>query len=120
MHEIGIANSILDAVRMEAARHPEAEPRKVGICIGELAAVDSDALQFSFEVLTRGTGFERLQLEIINCSRRHRCLACKTEFVVKEYNTQCPQCGEGNTQCISGDELELAYLEMEKCEPSTA
>ena len=120
MHEIEIANSILDAVRTEAARHPETEPRKVGICIGELAAVDPDALQFSFEVLTRGTDLERLELEIINCSRRHRCLACETEFVVKEYNTQCPKCGEDNTQCISGDELELAYLEMEECEPSTA
>lgn len=120
MHEIGIANSILDAVRTESARHPETEPRKVGIRIGELAGVDSDALKFSFEVLTRGTYLERLELEIINCSRRHRCLVCETEFVVKEYNTQCPQCSAGRTQCISGDELELAYLEMEECEPSTA
>ena len=124
MHEIGIANSILDAVRTEAARHPGGQPRKVAVRIGELAAVDADALQFAFEVLTRGTDLDSLELEIKICPRRQRC-ACGFEFNVTGYELQCPQCGEQRTQCISGDQLELVYLEMgehemEEHEPSTA
>lgn len=46
MHEMGIVNSILDAVKRECARYPGAQPRKVAIKIGELAAVDPDALRF--------------------------------------------------------------------------
>jgi len=38
MHEMGIANSVLEAVRTEAARYPGAQPRKVALRIGELAA----------------------------------------------------------------------------------
>jgi hydrogenase nickel incorporation protein HypA/HybF len=125
MHEIGIANSILEAVRAEAERHPRATPRKVAVRIGELAAVDADALRFGFEVLTRDTELESLELEIEICPRRHRCYSCGAEFNVTDYEFQCPQCGEGRTECIGGDQLELAYLEIDEQmmgehEPSTA
>lgn len=115
MHEIGIANSILDAVQAEAALHPGGEPRKVAVRIGELAAVDTDALRFAFEVLIRDTDLDALRLEIEICPRRQRC-ACGCEFNVTGYELQCPQCGEPRTECISGDQLELAYLEMEEHE----
>ena len=64
MHEIGIANSVLEAVQAEAARHPGAVPVKVGLRIGDLSGVNPDALAFSFEVLTSGTDWPRLALEI--------------------------------------------------------
>jgi hydrogenase nickel incorporation protein HypA/HybF len=120
MHEIGIANAILEAVQTEAKRHPGAVLRKVAARIGELAGVDSDALQFSFETLTCDTDLAGLKLEIDISPRRHRCPRCATEFRVRDYDPQCPHCGEVRTGCISGDELELAYIEMEEYEPSTA
>ncbi len=54
MHEMGIASSVLEAVRAEAARQG-ALPCKVGLRVGELAALDEDALRFCFEAITRGT-----------------------------------------------------------------
>ena len=42
MHEMGIANSILDAVRTEAGRYPGTRPTKVGVRLGELAAIDPE------------------------------------------------------------------------------
>ena len=85
MHEMGIANSILQAVRKECRLHPGARATKVGVRIGELAAIDADSLRFCFETL-----------------------AC---------DTACPQCHRRATECISGDELELVYLEVEEDEP---
>lgn len=120
MHEMSIVNSVLEAVRVEAARHPACHPSKVGLRIGELAAVDPEALRFCFEALTRETDLESLELEIEIRARRHRCLACSTEFNVKDYNFTCPQCGGPNSKCISGDELEMAYLEVQEHEPSPA
>ena len=55
MHEMGIACEVLAAVRSEAKRHPGKAPRKIGLRIGELAAVDPDALRFCFEAITRDT-----------------------------------------------------------------
>ena len=76
MHELGIANAVLEAVKTEAARHAATRPCKVGIRVGELAAIDQESLRFCFEAITRETDFESLQLEIEFCPRRHRC--CRT------------------------------------------
>jgi hydrogenase nickel incorporation protein HypA/HybF len=118
MHEMGIANSILETVGKELQRYPGSRPVKVGVRIGELAAVDPEALSFSFEALTKDTEWEGLALEIEFRPRRHRCQGCLREFDVKDYDFQCPQCGEMNSECIGGEELDLAFLEVEEYEPS--
>ena len=110
---MGIANSVIDAVRAEAAKYPGCRPCKVGLRIGELATIDASALQFCFEALLRDTELESLELAIETCPRRHRCLNCGTEFEIKDYEFHCPHCGELRGECISGDELQLAYLEID-------
>ena len=112
MHEFAIARSVLDAVRAEAKLRPGMRVLKIGVRIGDLAGLDPDALSFCFEALTKGTDFGSVALEIERKPRRQRCLRCFKEFVVLNYETSCPECGEGSTVFLSGDELELAYLEM--------
>ena len=119
MHELGIAQSVLEAVQAEGAKR-RSKPVKVGLRIGELSAIDPDALRFSFEALTLQTDLQDLQLEIEFCPRRHRCRHCGTEFEVKDFVFDCPQCGTNRSECISGEELQLAYVELEEYEPSTA
>ena len=119
MHEMGIANSVLEAVRTEVALHPGTYPCKVGVRIGEMAAIDQDALRFCFEAIIQDTDLAVLELAIEFCPRRHRCQVCGREFVVRDYDSRCPQCASLETTCIGGDELELAYLEVEEYEPST-
>jgi hydrogenase nickel incorporation protein HypA/HybF len=120
MHEIGIVEAILDAVKTEARLRPGSVPRKVAVRIGELAAVDPEALRFSFEALTRATELEALELEIEMGPRRHLCSHCNLQYHVVEFDLHCPQCGQESTRCVGGEELEIAYLEMETYEPSTA
>ena len=64
MHEMGIVDSILEAVRTETALHAPARAAKVGVRIGEMAGVDPDSLSFCFEALVKGTGLEPLELAI--------------------------------------------------------
>ena len=120
MHEMSIAESLLDAVQAELAHRPGAVPCTLGVRIGELAAIDPEALRFSFEILVQGGPLQSLQLEIETCPRRHRCHTCAREFVVANYDFRCPQCGDEKTECIGGDELSIAYLEVEENEPSAA
>lgn len=120
MHELSIATSILASVQAEANAHAGASPRKIGVRIGELAAVNPEALKFSFDVVKRDAGLESLVLEIEICPLRYCCLDCRSEFAVRNYDFQCPQCGGPCNQCIGGDQLELVYLELEEHEASTA
>jgi hydrogenase nickel incorporation protein HypA/HybF len=111
MHELGIAEAMLDAISAQAVSYVRVY--KVNVRIGEWAGVDPEAFQFCFEVITKGTEFETLVLEIEYCPRRQKCAECEQEFLVKDYDLRCPQCGSERGECIGGDELELAYLEVE-------
>jgi hydrogenase nickel incorporation protein HypA/HybF len=64
MHEMGIANSILESVHKELHHHPGQRATKVGVCIGEFAGVDTESLRFCFEALVKGNELEPLDLEI--------------------------------------------------------
>jgi hydrogenase nickel incorporation protein HypA/HybF len=113
MHELSIAESILEAVRKELVSYPGARPTRVGLRIGELAAVDVDSLSFCFESVVRGTEWESLQLDAQLCPQRRTCNDCGKEFAVVEYNSHCPMCAGCNTTPSSGDELDFDYLEVE-------
>lgn len=113
MHELGIAQSVLDAAAKELDGRPGALLRKVGLRIGELAGVDAEALRFSWECLTRETAFEGVLLEIENLAWQRRCPVCGLVFAVFNFQTLCPQCGTEETVHEAGDELDVAYLELE-------
>jgi hydrogenase nickel incorporation protein HypA/HybF len=80
---------------------------------GTWRAWTPDALSFCFEALTKETDLESVVLEIERKPRGQRCPRCAHEFVVVNYETACPECGEESTVFLGGDELELAYLELE-------
>lgn len=117
MHELGIATSILETVEKEADKHPGKRFEKVGLRIGDLAGVDADALTFGWEAITRDTSWESLQLEIERIPRRNRCDGCGTVFEVHDYDElNCPHCNAFPTYAIGGDELQIAYIEVEELE----
>jgi len=120
MHEMGIANSILEGVATELRRHPGSRPTKVGVRIGEMAGVDPDALNFAFEALTLDTDLQGLKLDVEFRAPQARCRDCSREYEIHNYELICPACHSPNGQCISGDELEFAYLEVEDNEPCAA
>ena len=114
MHEMGIANSILDGVAAELRRRPGARAIKVGVRIGQFAGVDPDALRFAFEALTIDTDFAGLQLDVEYTAGRSRCHGCGQQFEISNYELLCPACGSMVIERISGDELEFKYLEVEE------
>ncbi len=113
MHELSIAESILDAVRKELMSRPGSRPIRVGLRIGPLAAVDVDSLTFCFEAVLRGTDWETLQLDVRVCPLRRVCRVCGCEFEVVEYSAICTACSGTDTKLSSGDELDFDYLEVE-------
>jgi len=113
MHEMGIASSVLDAVRTEALRFPGGHICKVGVRIGELAGVNPESMRFCFDALVCGSELEPLALEIEYCSRRHRCRTCGGIFDAPTEESRCPACDSRDSVFLGGDELELAYVEVE-------
>ena len=112
MHELSIAQSLIESVRAEAAAHRGARVTRIGIRVGDLSGVQADALQFSFDVIVRGTDLERATLDIERVPLQQHCERCARDFAVIDYVLVCPDCG-ASTRTISGDELQMTYLELE-------
>jgi len=62
MHEMGIASSILEAVRNELLPYPGYRAAKVSVLIGEFAGVDGESLRFCFEASVMDTPMESVEL----------------------------------------------------------
>lgn len=114
MHELSIVSSVLDQLDELKKQHEGAVFSKVGLRVGELAGVDVDCLRFGFEAVVKDTHWERLALEIEQVPRRQRCPACSEEFRAENWATTCPKCGETETVVVAGQELEIAYVEVEE------
>ncbi len=114
MHEVGIAASVLDAVRAELGKRPGARAAAVGLRIGELSGVDTESLRFGFEALVKNSDLDPLRLEVESVARLQECLDCQRSFAADRYTLQCPDCGSLRGKCLAGDELDIAWIELEE------
>lgn len=114
MHELSIASALLDQLEGELAKRPGSKFTKVGLRIGDLAGVDRDALTFGFDAIVKDSHWYPLALEIERVKRRQRCPSCAYEFEAEHWSTACERCGNPVTQTIAGEELQLAYIEVEE------
>jgi hydrogenase nickel incorporation protein HypA/HybF len=118
VHEVGIANSILEAGHEATARRPGAKLIGIGVRIGVLSGVDVDALRFAFECLTAETEDEHVVFTTEQCPRVNRCEECSHEFESLEASpftdAPCPRCRSVRTSFVSGDQLDIAFVEVEE------
>ena len=83
MHEMAIAEGILDIAREHAARERSARIMKIGLLIGEMAGVEEHALRFCFSSLVHGTLAQDAELSIKRVPLVGRCGACGRELRVE-------------------------------------
>lgn len=114
MHELAIAQSIVEAVEAKAAECNAARVKGVRLRVGEASGIVGDSLTFSFEMLTSQVPLlTGAQLLIDSVPHRARCRHCDREFAVANYVAQCPTCKEWSTEIVSGTELQILEMEIE-------
>jgi hydrogenase nickel incorporation protein HypA/HybF len=114
MHELSLAESILDAVGHELEAYPGARPMRVGVKIGALSAVDVDALRFCFEIALRGSKWPQLKLDAELIPAEAHCLACGHRMRAESTVLDCEHCGSTETVMHGSDELDLTCLEVQR------
>ena len=113
MHEMALAEGILD-IALDYAKQNEAKAiREVGLLIGEMSGVEVESLTFSFDMLVKGTIAEGAELKIKHVPLMGKCSKCGKEFHVEHYDFWCPECKDGVLKTISGREMKVEYLEVE-------
>lgn len=115
MHELGIAQAIVDAVTTRAAECGTARITHVRVRIGEAAGVTPDALRGCFEMIASCDGGELAGAELVieNIPHRARCRRCGDEFAVVNFVARCPACDAWESDEVSGTELQIREMEFE-------
>jgi len=114
MHELAIAQSIVDAVETRATACNATRVKGVRLKIGEASGIVADSLSFCFEMLASFDPLlEGAHLVIDTVPHRARCRHCDKEFAIADFVAQCPTCGEWSTEIISGAELQILDMEIE-------
>ena len=113
MHELAIAESLLQIVLEEGRRHNLEKVNVVRLQIGVLSNVVPEALTFSFEMVRQNTIASEAVLEIEMLPIVAHCSACGHRFEVEKNVFLCTRCGEPTLELISGRELSLVNLDGE-------
>jgi hydrogenase nickel incorporation protein HypA/HybF len=101
MHEMSIAQGLIDILRDEMLKHDAKALRSVRLNVGQMTAIVPDAL-------SEGA---RLIMEIIPL--RGYCSQCEEEFEIKDYAFVCPSCESTKINTIGGQDLSIVEIEVD-------
>jgi hydrogenase nickel incorporation protein HypA/HybF len=110
MHEMSIAQSIVDIARDYAAKENALIVREIELCIGTMAGIEFESLEFALDVCKRGGILEEAKITITKIKAMGKCLDCSSDFEVVQMFDPCPNCNSFSTQLISGKELQVKSL----------
>ena len=113
MHELAIAQSLLEIIVDESKRHGLERVNKVKLQIGQFTAVVPESLTFCFELVSRDTIASGAVIEVEIVGIVARCEKCDISFDVQEKVFLCPRCGEPTLELLSGRELSVVSIEGE-------
>ena len=113
MHEMSIAQSVLDIILQESQNHNVNRVLSVAVKVGELSAVETESFRFCFDFLTKGTLAEGASLEIERVQVTCHCQECGSNFTVQELIFACPACKSPKVEMLSGRELSVESFEAE-------
>ena len=113
MHELSLAQNIMDIVEEQCRQHNAKKVTALWLELGALSCVEQSALEFCFEMVTKGTAAENCTLHFIPIPATAYCWHCQKMVEVQINHNACPECGSIHLQHQSGDELRIKEIEVE-------
>lgn len=112
MHEMALAEGVLQICEDHARRAGAAKVTAVWLEIGRLSHVEPEALAFCFDAVVRGTMADGARLEIDRAPGRAWCHGCGREVAVNSLVDACPDCGGFQLQVTGGDQMRVKEMEV--------
>lgn len=113
MHELSIAQNIVDTIKSYVNEDDLLNVNNVRIKLGEMSGVIADSLEFSFQAITDRTPLSNARLLIEHIPFVLRCNSCNKETTNEFGMRMCSACFSLDTEIISGLELQVVDLELE-------
>ena len=113
MHEMAIAQSVVDIAFSEMEKRAAGRLTKIKISIGDFSGVVKEALEFAFDVLKPDTPASEAEVEIEVVPMTGECFLCgPVACRLNDLNLSCPTCG-ATINISSGREMRVDYLDID-------
>ncbi len=112
MHELSIAQNILEIVGEHLPAGEFRRVKCVKVKVGDGAGVVPDSLEFCFNVIIAGTSMEGAVLEIEPVPFVMKCNSCGNISTNEGEIFICSFCNGNDLTMISGNELQVSAIEL--------
>lgn len=113
MHELSIAQNVLEIVTEQCARDGYSKIDSVNLKIGRASGIMPDALIFAFDAIKSDSIANDAVMHIEEVPVTGLCNDCSSSFVVQEeYILNCPVCGSSSFKIMSGREMDIIDMEV--------
>ncbi|MFZ5752663.1 MAG: hydrogenase maturation nickel metallochaperone HypA [Bacillota bacterium] len=111
MHELALAQQLLQVVEQTARANRLKNVVEIKIVVGEMMAVVPEALEFSFQVISQNTVAQGAKLVIEEQQALNACPQCQETYPWLEYGYRCPSCSHLGGKIIQGRDFYIDYIE---------
>jgi hydrogenase nickel incorporation protein HypA/HybF len=112
MHEMSLAEGVLQLLEDAALKQEFSKVTAVWLEIGALSGVEVEAMKFCFDAVTRDSIADGARLEIVSLPGTGWCMECANTVPMTEVYGECPQCGSYQLQVTGGTEMRVKELEV--------
>ncbi len=120
MHELSIAQNILEIVLAHLPARESHSVKSVKLRVGKQSGVVPDSLDFCFGVIAQGTPLEGVALTIERVPFILKCKTCGSSFQSESGIVLCPSCGDMDVEVLSGTELQVVEIDLVDSEDEQA
>ncbi len=112
MHELSIAQNILEIVQQSVPENQAGSVRDIRVRVGQLSGIVPDSLDFCFSAIVNDTAMRQARLAIEQVPTLSQCKNCAQRFRIEDWVFSCPACQSTSLELISGRELEIVDIEL--------
>lgn len=110
MHELSIAQSIVELAEAQAKSHQANEIEELELEIGSLAGIELQSFTFALESVVKGTMLDKARIIRHDIQGEGRCGDCEKDFPVKALFSPCPYCNSYCVKIVKGKELRIKSI----------
>lgn len=114
MHEAKFTEQIVDQVVNELKGYIKSKPKRIKVRVGEMFHLDKDSVQFYYDLLTKETQLDGVQLDLEEEPVKVMCLDCRKESGVEDHHLlMCSLCGSRHVEIIAGNQVVTEFIELD-------
>ena len=113
MHELSIAQNIIEIVIEHAEKVNSGHVSEVLLDVGAVSGVIPETLEFAWDISVKDTVIKDSVLKINFIEAKAICLECNKEFNLDDVYTVCKHCNSIKFDIIQGKELKVRSIKIE-------